>query len=124
MAELVQNVSTQEYEGLIGGTYPHIITAGATIVAKAGALKRGTVLGKITASGKYTIANSANTDGSQTGSAILINDVDASGSSDVTAEVYVSGMFNADKLIFGGSDTRAKQEDNLRLHDIYLTVEK
>lgn len=124
MAELVQNVSTQAYDGLIGGTYPHIITAGATIVAKAGALKRGTVLGKITASGKYTIANSANTDGSQTGSAILINDVDASGSSDVTAEVYVSGMFNADKLIFGGSDTRAKQEDNLRLHDIYLTAEK
>lgn len=124
MAELVQNVSTQEYDGLIGGVYPHIITAGATIVAKAGALKRGTVLGKITASGKYTIANSANTDGSQTGSAILINDVDASGSSDVTAEVYVSGMFNADKLIFGGSDTRAKQEDNLRLHDIYLTAEK
>ena len=124
MAELVQNVSTQEYDGLIGGTYPHIITAGATIVAKAGALKRGTVLGKITASGKYTIANSANTDGSQTGSAILINDVDASGSSDVTVEVYVSGMFNADKLIFGGSDTRAKQEDNLRLHDIYLTAEK
>lgn len=124
MAELVQNVSTQEYDGLIGGTYPHIITAGATIVAKAGALKRGTVLGKITASGKYTIANSANADGSQTGSAILINDVDASGSSDVTAEVYVSGMFNADKLIFGGSDTRAKQEDNLRLHDIYLTAEK
>lgn len=124
MAELVQNVSTQAYGGLIGGTYPHIITAGAVIVAGAGKLKRGTVLGKVTASGKYTIADSSKSDGSQVGSAVLINDVDASADADVKAEIYVSGMFNADKLIFGGSDTRAKQEDNLRLYDIYLTVEK
>lgn len=122
MAELVQNVSSQNFDGLIGGTYPHLLTAGVTIVAGAGALKRGTVLGKVSASGKYTTADSSKTDGSQTGCAILINDVDASGKDDVVTEAYVAGMFNADKLIFGSSDTRAKQEDNLVLHNIYLTA--
>nr|DAJ16979.1 MAG TPA: Head decoration protein [Caudovirales sp. ctNII2] len=124
MADLVQEVSKQTYDNLIGGTYPHIITAGATIAAKAGKLKRGTVLGKVTESGKYITADSSKTDGSQVGSAILIDDVDASGDADVVTEIYVSGMFNANALTFGGEDTRAKQEENLRLHDIYLTAEK
>lgn len=122
MAELVQNVSSQNFDGLIGGTHPHLLTAGVTIVAGAGALKRGTVLGKVSASGKYATADSSKADGSQTGCAVLINDVDASGIDDVVTEAYVAGMFNADKLIFGGSDTRAKQEENLVLHNIYLTA--
>jgi hypothetical protein len=38
----------------------------------------GTVLGKITASGKYTLHNNAATDGSEIASAILRNSTDAS----------------------------------------------
>ena len=120
MAEFVTSVSTQTYDNLIAGTYPHLITAGVTIVSGAGELKRGTVLGKISASGKYTKSDSAQSDGSQVGSAILVSDVDAK-SSDVKAEVFVSGMFNASALTFGGSDDRTKQEDNLRQYGIYLS---
>lgn len=122
MAELVQDVSKQNYDGLIGGTYPHIITGGVTLAAGSGQLKRGTVLGKVTASGNYTIADSSKTDGSQIGSAILIDDTDATEA--INAEVYLTGMFNAEKLTFGGSDTREKQEDNLRNYGIYLTTLK
>lgn len=42
-------------------------------------LKAGAVLGKITASGKYTEFNTANADGSQTAVAILWDAVNASG---------------------------------------------
>lgn len=122
MAELVQDVSKQNYDGLIGGTYPHIITGGVTLAAGSGKLKRGTVLGKVTESGNYTIADSSKSDGSQIGSAILIEDTDATKA--VKAEVYLTGMFNAEKLTFGGSDTREKQEDNLRNYGIYLTTLK
>lgn len=48
-----------------------------------GKLFAGTVLGKITASGKYKPYDNDNTDGSQTAAAILVYDVDAT-SSDVT----------------------------------------
>ena len=122
MANLVTETN-YAYDELIGGTYPHVLKGGGIIASGAGALKRGTVLGLITASGKYTVANTANEDGSQVGSAILADDVDAT-SADVNAEIYISGMFNREKLIFGGEDTYDKQAENLRMHDIYLTTLK
>lgn len=121
MAELVKQVGNSAYDELIGGTYPPTIIGGAIIANGAGELKRGTVLGKITASGKYTKADSAATDGSNVGSAVLVEDVDAT-DGDVTTEIYISGMFNRNKLIFGGSDTADKQEDNLRIHNIYFSA--
>ena len=47
------------------------------IAATYGKLVAGTVLGKITASGKYRPYDNDNTDGSQTAAAILVYDVDA-----------------------------------------------
>lgn len=54
-----------------------------TIVSGAGVLTVGTVLAKITASGKYTSAKATGADGSQTAIAVLLEDVDAT-SADVT----------------------------------------
>lgn len=56
------------------------------IVAGSGKLEAGTVLGRITASGKYKPYDDNNTDGSEVAAAILIYDVDAT-SADVTAVV-------------------------------------
>ena len=120
MAELVNAINTFTYDKLIGGTEPAAILYNATIVSGSGKLSRGSVLGKITASGKLTLAKSTNTDGSQTGNCILAEDVDAT-SADVVAPVYVAGTFNREALTFGGTDTAAAHEDALRNLNIYLT---
>lgn len=59
-----------------------------TIASGNGKLFAGTVLGKITASGKYKPYDNDATDGSQTAAAILVYDVDAT-SADVAAVVIV-----------------------------------
>ena len=56
-----------------------------TLVAGAGDLKTGTVLGKITASGKYTQFDQDASDGSEDAAGVLVLDADASGSDDVEA---------------------------------------
>ena len=122
MANLINmEFSKSEMDELIGGAYPHVLTGGVIIASGAGVLKRGTVLGQETASGKYKTADSTKDDGSQVGSAVLMHDVDAT-STDVKTEAYISGMFNKEKLIFGGSDDASKQENNLRIHNIYMTT--
>jgi hypothetical protein len=50
----------------------------------------GHVLGKITASGKYTLCNPAAADGSQTAAAVVLFDTDASGG-DKTSPLLVRG---------------------------------
>ena len=62
-----------------------------TIVAGAGVLPTGAVLGKITASGKYKRHVNGASDGTQTAVAVLLNAVDASGGSDVKG-VIVTGQ--------------------------------
>jgi hypothetical protein len=48
-----------------------------TIVATAGVLAIGAVLGKVTASGKYKLATAGAADGTEAGAAILLQEVDA-----------------------------------------------
>jgi len=60
----------------------------------AAALKAGTVLGKITSGGKYTISPHSGSDGSQTGIAILFEDCDPT-NGDVLATI-VSGNAEVD----------------------------
>lgn len=59
-----------------------------TIASGAGSLLPGTVLGKVTASGKYVPYDDGNSDGSQAAAAILIYPVDAT-SADVVAACIV-----------------------------------
>jgi hypothetical protein len=56
-------------------------------------LVRGTLLGQITASGKYTLALSASSDGSQTPRAVLKHDCDAT-SADTECVVIEQGTIN------------------------------
>lgn len=82
-------------------------------------LTRGTVLGKITATGKLVICDSAGTDdGRRTPYGILAKDADASGA-DKTILVYLSGSFNEDELTFGGTDTIETHRAALRDLNIY-----
>ncbi len=82
-------------------------------------LTRGTLLGKITASGKYTLCLSASSDGSQNPDAILVKSTDAS-SGDATCEVYVGGEFNQNAITFGTGITAVTAFDGLRQKGIVL----
>lgn len=84
-------------------------------------LAAGSVLGKITASGKYTLSLSASSDGSQTPVVILSEAVNAT-AADKKAAVYLTGEFDPTKLTFGTghSAATATTVDALKDRSIYL----
>ena len=102
---------------LIAGVFPRVTD---TVTIAAGAdLPRGTVLGKITASGKYIKSLSAAADGSQTPAAILVDFAGAAGG-DVLAGVYLTGEFNQNALTLGAAHTAASIKPGLRTLNIFL----
>jgi Bacteriophage lambda head decoration protein D len=98
-------------DNLVGG-YNDLITRQITLISGQN-LKRGTLLGKITASGKYTLSLSASADGSQTPSVILLEDTDASGGDKVTVGAF-AGTFDENGVIFGTGHTAASTREALR----------
>ncbi len=92
-----------EYDNLFAGWVQPVNSDSMVIASGQGVLVRGTVLGKLTASGNGAIVDSSLTDGSETVYAVLAEDVDAT-SEDVEAPVYLTGEFNENELVFGGSD--------------------
>jgi len=94
-----------------------LVTDSVTITG--GPYKRGTVLGEITASGKYTHCVKTATDGSQTPVAILVDDVDAS-ASDQNGGVYLMGEFNQNYVTIDNSWTIAQMKVALRPLAIFL----
>lgn len=105
-------------DSLIAGSFP-VQTRSATIASGAGVLTRGTLLGKITASGKYVKSLAASSDGSEVPVAILSEDVDAS-LADVVTIIYETGEFNVNDVTFGTGHTEASVTDALRTLSIFL----
>lgn len=83
-------------DSLLAGDFPRIANV-ETIIG--GNYKRGQVLGKITASGKYTASTSKATDGSQIPLGILAENVNAT-DEDKQAVVYSTGEFNLEALTY------------------------
>lgn len=108
---------TYNHDNLIGGDAVPAVTL--SIVVDNGVLARGSVLGKITATGKYVLSASAAGDGSQTPAAILAEDVDAS-AADVTTVAYLTGEFNGTALTLGAGHTLAGIRDGLRDLNIHI----
>lgn len=105
-------------DALIAGNAELLVHDSITLISGQN-LTRGTVLGKITASGKYNKSLSAAADGSQTPVAVLAEDCDASGGDKVTL-AYARGDFRADKLILGTAHTLASIRDGLRAKGIWI----
>jgi hypothetical protein len=105
---------------LFAGTDVPVIVRSVTLKAGQGVVKRGTVLGVVTASGVAIPVNSALADGSQVANCILTDDVDTTGATDIATTAYVSGQFNRKALVFGGTDTAANHETKLRELGIFL----
>lgn len=120
MAQLFSNLDSFTPDNLFAGNDVPVLTKAVTLQGGQGVLKRGTVLGIITASGLAVKVNSGNTDGSQTAQYILAEDVDTT-DGDVSAIAYRSGHFNRQALIFGGTDTAEQHETRLRELGIFLS---
>lgn len=83
-------------------------------------LQRGTIVGRITATGKATIATAAATDGSQVPYGILLDYYDATSGDLGGCGVMVKGEFNDNAVIFGAGHTILTVHDALRGSGIYL----
>ena len=99
-------------DNLVAGAFPAVqrietITGGA-------AYPRGAVLGRITASGLYTLSVAAAKDGSQKPAAILAEPVDTT-SGNAKAVVYHSGEFNGDALTYGAGHDAASVWNSFRI---------
>jgi hypothetical protein len=103
-------------QNLFAGDYPKVTDT--VVVALAGVLVKGTVLGKITAGGKFIKCSSVAVDGSQAPVCILAEDIDTT-AADVNATVYLSGCFDENQLVYGGADTAATHRAALRNLNIY-----
>ncbi|MGR5890707.1 head decoration protein [Raoultella planticola] len=101
---------------LIAGTLQLVTDTG---IITGGAYKRGTVLGVITASGKYTLSVKTATDGSENPVAILVDNVDAS-TVDQNGGLYLMGEFNQNHIIIDASWTLAAIKTALRPLAIFL----
>lgn len=106
----------QNYDKLIGGEFP-VVTERVTIASGAN-LKRGTILGVVTASGKYVAADSTDTGESATGTkdpkAILLEDAAAASADVSNVLVALTGEFNSAALIAKTGSTVAGFKDALR----------
>lgn len=95
------------FDDLIGGTAVTAIMHNINIVAGT-AMARGSVL-----TGEGTVVTAADE-----AEYVLAADV---AETDTVATVFVSGMFNREKLIVGADDTVDTHEKQLRDKNIYLT---
>lgn len=104
-------------EQLFAGQFPRHQQP-IVVASGEGVLTKGTVLGKITASGKFAAYDNAASDGSQTAVGVLGCDVDAS-SGDVSAFMWTTGEFNEAKLI--GLDTAGRADlEAINLYPVKL----
>lgn len=114
----MDTVGTFTPDKLLAGDFPKV-TEQVTIVSGA-SIPRGGVLGKITASGKCTLVDSAGTDdGRRAAYGVLLESVDAT-AGDKVGVAALSGEFNSAALTFGGEDTAATHRETLRDKNIYL----
>ena len=105
-------------DALLSGSASHLVQVKVTILAGQ-VLKRGAVLGRITASSKYVLSLGAANDGSQAPDAVLAMDVDATGG-DVEVVVIIRGDLNKQAVILGAGHTVGSVFEALRDKGIFL----
>lgn len=104
-------------DGLLAGGI--VRSRKVTVANGAGPLARGTVLGQVTASGKYLPSLAAADDGSEAPDLVLAADVDAS-AADAEALAYYTGDFSALALTIGAGHTVVSIREGLRVKGINI----
>lgn len=114
----VDAAQSPAFAELVAGNANLLASRKATLVSGQN-LKRGALLGRITASGKYALSAKAATDGSQDPAAVLAHDADASGG-DTETLVYERGDFNEAALTLGAGHSADTVRQALRALGITL----
>ncbi len=114
-------MATQEFtpKQLIIGC--HQMITGAIILLAGIAYSAGAVLGRVTATGKYTLVDNSKNDGTEIAKYILAGDVDAT-SADSPGIAYKTGQFNEAVLTFGGNDTADDHREALEARGIFMAT--
>lgn len=86
-------IDTLAYDNLFSGTNVLVVTQPGTILSGTGKVKRGTLLGKITATGKLIPCISSASDGSQNPYAVLLDTVADATSADAVCTTAQTGEF-------------------------------
>lgn len=109
--------SPVEHELFAGST--DLIVTNKGVLASGQNLKRGALLGKVAADGKYKLSVKAATDGSQKPCAVLVHDHDAS-AADTEVTFYTRGNFNVSAMTLGTGHTTDSVRDELHALGIVL----
>ncbi|RCX20887.1 bacteriophage lambda head decoration protein D [Anaerobacterium chartisolvens] len=123
MENLYGKIGQTTPDNLIAGHEIPILTTGITLEKNQGTILRGTVLGTVTATGAAKLVDKSASDGTEKADCILTDNIDTGDGSEaenITAEAYITGVFNKNALIFGETDTAADHELRLRELGIYL----
>ncbi|WP_339166116.1 head decoration protein [Paenibacillus sp. FSL R5-0341] len=99
-------INTQEFVEVLASTDLQARIPGGVLLVKGnGVIKKGTILGRVTASNKFVPYLSSASDGSQVAVCILDNDHDTT-LTDIGASAWIAGIFTESKLT--GIDAAAK----------------
>lgn len=99
-------IYSQEFTEVLASTDLQARLPGGVLLAQGnGVIKKGTILGRVTATKKFIPYISSASDGSEVAVCILDNDQDTT-LSDVGASAWIAGIFEESKLT--GIDTAAK----------------
>ena len=112
-----QNTDTFSPDRLIAGNTQ--LVSETCMLASGQNLIRGSVVGRISTSGKMTLSTATATDGSQIPYGVLVDDFNAS-LADTQCGVYVKGEFNQAALTLGAGQTVAAIHDGLRDAGLFL----
>lgn len=116
-------LATNVPDKLIAGAAVPVLTDGVNIASGQGILKRGSVIGIITVSGKGKLCDSESEDGSEAAKFILAEDEIDTTAADVMATVYKTGEFNRKALVFGANGAPDTLDVELRGVGIHLVGE-
>lgn len=123
---LNRKIITAEPDDLVVGTTPPL-RIGSAVVRKGAAavsLKRGTVMAKSSVDAKLVVLGSAAAD-KETLEAygILTDNIEVGTDEDYTAEIYIGGKFNSNKISVADGYTMSETDkDTLRKYGIEFTA--
>lgn len=113
-----ENLGQYTPDKLIAGTKVPRLLEGIIIESGQGELKRGSLLGKVTETGKFKLVDEKATDGSEKPLIILADDIDAT--KEIKTIGYISGEFNKQAIYVAEGTDINKFEIELRKLGIYL----
>ena len=120
----VQFVDTSRFSNLVKGElWPHTGFCRKEVVVNEAAAKTyavGTVLGKVTATGKYKIAVETAVDGSKVAAAVVISDASIGAAVDTKLVVLVKGPAEVSQ---GALVLDATYDDNTKKGVVYASLE-